>query len=1062
LSGHEEKTHVMSELVQLESTIGRTGASAGSSPSEAALQYHHHDLSGSDPGGADSGRPKTGAKAYWRSLEELAQSDAFEDLLHREFPESASEFNDPVGRRRFLKLMGASLALAGVTACTRQPPEKIAPYVRQPEEIVPGHPLFFATAMPLCGIGTGLLVESHEGRPTKIEGNPDHPASLGASDIFAQASILGLYDPDRSQTMTYLGDISPWPAFLGALRPAMTAQKALKGAGLRILTGAVTSPTLHDQIKTLLTDLPEAKWHQWEPAGRDNVLEGSRLAFGEYLNPIYRIDKADVIVSLDSDFLTEGPGHLRYAREFVSRRKLDGAGTEINRLYAVESTPTATGAKADHRWPMKPSEIEAFAHALAAELGVPGFTAKPGAGTNAKAVKAIVDDLRSRRGSSLVIAGDYQPARVHAIAHSINQALGNAGNTVVYTEPVEADPAIGNESLRELAHDMKAGKVDLLVIIGCNPVYDAPADLDFAASMFKVGLRVHLGLYKDETGELCEWHIPEAHYLESWSDVRAFDGTASIIQPLIMPLYQGRTAHEIIAALSDQPERAGYDIVRAFWMKNRGRIQTAGDSSDFEKFWRKSLHDGLIASTQLPAKAASVKPDWSSKQALAESTLTSAALPSGPGSSETSFEIAFHPDPTVFDGRFSNNGWLQELPKPLSKITWDNAVLVSPGTAERLGLTNNIGGISGEVVVDMVRVLNQGRSIEAPALITPGQPDGSITVHLGYGRTSAGRAGSGAGFRAYAIRTSDSPWSGSGVELTKTGGRRSLAVTQLHHLLEGRDLVRSGSLEHYRNHPDLAPEGEHSEQSDLSLFERHEYKGYAWGMSIDLNSCVGCNACMVACQSENNIPVVGREEVLRGREMHWIRVDSYYAGEPANPRMHFQPVPCMQCENAPCELVCPVAATTHSAEGLNDMVYNRCVGTRYCSNNCPYKVRRFNFFLFQDWTNPTYQMMRNPDVTVRSRGVMEKCTYCVQRINRAKITAEKDNRQVGDGEIVTACEAACPAQAITFGNVNDPESRVSKLKAEPRNYGLLAELNTRPRTTYLGAVRNPNPELEKA
>jgi len=599
--------------------------------------------------------------------------------------------------------------------------------------------------------------------------------------------------------------------------------------------------------------------------------------------------------------------------------------------------------------------------------------------------------------------------------------------------------------------DIEAGQVDMLVILGGNPVYTAPADLNFAESLKKVRLRVHLGLYEDETAELCQWHVPEAHYLESWSDVRAFDGTISIIQPLIAPLYNGRTAHELLAAFSDQPERTSYEIVRGYWMGMRGQ----GDSAEFEKFWRRSLHDGLIADSALPAKNAALRADWQTRVVEASSKPATT-------SDTASFEINFRPDPTVFDGQFANNGWLQELPKPLSKLTWDNAALISRATAERLGLKNEVNGLSGEIIADQIEIEYEGRRLVAPVWITPGQPDDSVTLHLGYGRSKAGRIGSGAGFNANAIRASGAPWFASGAQVRKTDDTSRLAVTQLHYLIEGRDILRSGSLERYKEHPSLAPEHPGGEHKDLSLYEPHAYNGYAWGMTIDLNSCIGCNACVVACQSENNIPVVGKEQVLRGREMHWLRVDSYFKGDDANPETHFQPVPCMHCENAPCEVVCPVAATVHSAEGLNDMVYNRCVGTRYCSNNCPYKVRRFNFFLYQDWDTPTFQMMRNPDVTVRSRGVMEKCTYCVQRIQRAKITAEKENRPVRDGEIVTACEAVCPTRAITFGNVNDPESRVSKLKGEPRNYGLLAELNTKPRTTYLGAVRNRNRELEES
>ena len=1047
--------------------------------------------------------PRSSGKQYWRSLEELADTEEFQDLLHREFPDNATEWNDPVGRRKFLKLMGASFALAGLTACTRQPTEYIAPYVRQPEELVPGNPVFFATAMPIDGFATGLIVESHEGRPTKIEGNKDHPASLGATDVFSQASVLGLYDPDRSTTLTYLGDIVTWPAFLGAVRPALDAQRALAGqkqvkGGLRILTGTVTAPTLANQIKTLMTALPNAKWHQYDPAGRDNAREGSRLAFGQYANTVYRFDKADVVLSLDSDFLACAPASLRYARDFAAKRRLTEGKREMNRLYVVESTVTNTGAVADQRLAMRPSEVEGFARAVAGQV-VEGSDLsfrmeEPLKPEHQKWALAISEDLNKHRGSSIVIAGDSQPPAVHALAHAMNQALGNIGSTVVYTDPVEANPVDQSASLRELVADMDSGQVDVLLILGGNPVYNAPADLNFADVIRKVPLRIHLSLYKDETSELCQWHIPEAHYLESWSDARAYDGTVSIIQPLIAPLYSGKTAHEVLAVFLNEPERSSYDIVRDYWKKrfaaggqepaiNTGSPQTAPGSQSavpqaqpvastapsqnagtgFEKFWRKSLRDGVVANTALQPKSLTLKTDWSSQ----------ASNPQLP-TPNPQLEIVFRADPTIYDGRFANNGWLQELPKPLSKLTWDNAAIVSPATAASLGLgktvnglaTNRMGSIGGEIIADLVELDYSGYKVTAPVFIQPGHPDNVVTVHLGYGRTVAGKVGTNAGFNAYSIRTSDAPWFGSGLQVSKTGGTYSLATTQSHHLLDTeevgeRDIVRSGTLEEYKKRPSLAPEtAEKGEQP--SLYPAFAYEGYAWGMSIDLNSCIGCSACIVACVAENNIPVVGKEQVARSREMHWLRVDAYYKGGQTNPKTYFQPVPCQQCENAPCEIVCPVAATAHSAEGLNDMTYNRCVGTRYCSNNCPYKVRRFNFLLYQDFYTASLKMMRNPDVSVRSRGVMEKCTYCVQRIQKAKIDSEKEDRQVRDGEIVPACAQACPTEAIVFGNINDSGSRVAKLKSEERNYSLLGELNTKPRTTYLGVVRNPNPEIESA
>ena len=1074
---------------------------------------------------------------YWRSLEELAESEDFEELLHREFPERASEWSDPVGRRKFLKLMGGSLALAGLTACTRQPAEYIAPYVRQPEELVPGKPVFYATAMALDGFATGLIVESHEGRPTKVEGNKDHPASLGASDVFSQASVLALYDPDRSQTLTYLGEIVTWSAFLGGIRPAVVAQSAgaapaqQSGAatapqqpgaatapqqpgaagqsqqqparsGLRILTGTVTSPTLGHQLKTLLATLPTAKWHQYEPAGCDNAREGSRMAFGQYANTIYQFDKADVVLSLDSDFLSCGSGNLRYAHDFASKRRLSESKRDMNRLYVVESTVTNTGSVADHRLPLRPSEVEGFARELAAAIGVQSArSGSPNGEGRANWIAVLSKDLAAHRGASIVVVGDSQPPVVHALAHSMNQSLGNVGNTVIYTDPVEANPVDGNASLRDLVADMNAGQVDVLLILGGNPVYNAPADLEFADALRKVRLRVHLSLYKDETSEFCQWHIPEAHFLESWSDARAYDGTISIIQPLIAPLYSGKTAHEVLSAVMGEPERSSYDIVRAYWSDRHaaggqelpvkasvsttsvsGENQTQPSparsaqtnqsqpsatrqaktpSPQFEQFWRKALHDGFVANTALPAKTLSAKSDSATQP------------PASPRSSSSQLEIVFRADPTIHDGRFSNNGWLQELPKPLSKLTWDNAAIVSPATAASLDLgkridqlaTNRMGSIGGEILADRIELQYGDRKVTAPVFIQPGQPDNVITVHLGYGRTISGRIGTRTGFDAYSIRISDAPWFGSGLRVAKVGGTYSLATTQSHHLIDAsvvgeRDILRSQTLDEYSKHTSEGSHQEGGSHHEQSLYPAFAYDGYAWGMAIDLNSCIGCAACVVACVAENNIPVVGKEQVARSREMHWLRVDAYYKGGEQNPETYFQPVPCQQCENAPCELVCPVAATVHSAEGLNDMTYNRCVGTRYCSNNCPYKVRRFNFLLYQDFYTASLKMLRNPDVSVRSRGVMEKCTYCVQRIQRAKIESEKENRQVRDGEIVTACAQACPTEAIVFGNINDHASRVSRLKANERNYSLLGELNTRPRTTYLSAVRNKNSELE--
>ena len=1019
---------------------------------------------------------KTG-KQYWRTLEELADDPHFEELLHREFPRQASEWDDAVDRRDFLKLMAASLAFAGISGCGSEPEQHIVPYVKQPAGIILGKPQFYATVMQFGADAIGLLVESHEGRPTKIEGNPDHPSSLGATDAFTQASILNLYDPDRAQVVTNRGELKTWADFLQNAQVLAAAAKVNNGKGFRVLTGTITSPTLAAQIQALLTLYPEAKWHQWEPAVSDGAREGGKLAFGRYVNTVYRLEKAEVVLALDSDFLSSGPGHIRYMKEFYRRRTLNGPNDTMNRLYAVEPTPTVTGASAEHRLPLRASQVELFARALADRLGPHPQQASPLerriaplSAVAEKFLDAVAADLQKNRGASLVVAGEQQSAEVHALTHAINAALGNVGATLYYTEPVEANPENNLESFASLCADMGAGKVDTLIIADVNPVYTAPHDFDFKTKLRKVPNSVHICSHFDETSEHCQWHVPESHYLETWGDARAFDGTVSVIQPLIAPLYRTHSAREVFAALSDKPGISDYDALR-------DRLKGANPAAtDFEKFWRKTLNDGVVAGS-----------------ALAPITVTSkfspASLPPPKNVSADEIEFVFRPDPCVYDGRFANNGWLQELSKPVTKLTWDNAAMVSPKTAETLGLTHNIssrGGEHGKIYSNVIDISLSNSKVTAAAWILPGQAEGVVVLPLGYGRSKAGYTGTNKGFNAYTVRVSDALWHATGGKITKTGDDYPLACTQYHFNMEGRKIMVSGTLEEYRTKPSFAHEEKEDEPpaKDFTLYTEYKYPGYAWAMSIDLNKCNGCNACVIACQSENNIPVVGKEQVTRGREMHWIRIDRYYTntlsatsgkgtGDPTqydpsldNPETFFQPVPCQQCENAPCEQVCPVGATTHSAEGLNDMAYNRCIGTRYCSNNCPYKVRRFNFLRFQDWETPQLKLLRNPEVTIRSRGVMEKCTYCVQRINNVRIEAEKADhgrgRPIADGEIVTACEAACPSEAIVFGNANDPNSRVAKLKAQQRNYTLLGELNSRPRTTYLAAVRNPNPELEKA
>jgi molybdopterin-containing oxidoreductase family iron-sulfur binding subunit len=979
---------------------------------------------------------------YWRSLEELAGTAGFEEMLHREFPRQASEWDSgDEGRRNFLKLMGASLALGGLSACTKQPTELIYPYVNAPENQIPGKPLFYATAFTQSGVSTGVLMESHAGRPTKVEGNPQHPASLGATNTVTQASVLGLYDPDRSQTVTFLGEVRTYASFLTAIRQLLDEQSVKKGAGIRILTETNGSPTFAEQMKVATAAYPAMKWIQWEPVGNQGARMGSKLAFGQFLNTMYKFDAADVVVSIDADFLCTGPASARYAHDFAAKRRVRGEQISMNRYYAIETTPLTSGAKADHREPVKPSELEGVVRAIASALGV---SAGGGSAATVKWLPAMIKDLQAHQGSSIVIAGDEQSPEIHALVHAINGALGNVGKTVFYSDPIETSPVDQWAQLKELAADLDSGSVDLLLIVGGNPAYNAPADLKFADKIAKAKVRARVGLYNDETSELCQWHVAEAHPLEYWSDGRAYDGTATIIQPLIAPLYDGKSPHEILAIFSDTPVKSSYDSVRDYWMKQH-------TGADFEAWWRKSIHDGLIAGSAFEPKtapAATVPP------------------PSSHAAAGDGFELSFHADPYVYDGRYANNGWLQELPRPLTRLTWDNAVMISEESAKQLGVQTE----------DQVELNYQGRTVWGSIWVMPGQSNNAIAVSLGFGRTKSGRAGNGAGFNAYLLRTSSAPYFASGVTIKKLGRKFPLASVQMQGNMAGRPVARYGTVSEYAKNNDFAREmAEAPEKGNTVYPETFKYEGYAWGMSIDLNACTGCNACVVACQSENNIAIVGKDQVKRERVMHWIRIDRYYTTGPvnpetaenlekvhlsANPQVVFEPVACVQCENAPCEVVCPVAATVHDQDGINNMIYNRCVGTRYCSNNCPYKVRRFNFYLFTDWETESVKLQKNPDVSVRSRGVMEKCTYCIQRINYAKITAEREDRKIQDGEIVTACEAACPSQAITFGDLNDPKSRVRKLKQDGLSYGLLAELNTRPRTTHMAALRNPNPEIE--
>jgi molybdopterin-containing oxidoreductase family iron-sulfur binding subunit len=983
-------------------------------------------------------------KRYWRSVDELANTPEFQAAVEREFPGSPHAWGDDVSRRGFLKFMGASAALAGLAGCTKQPDEPIYPYVKAPEDLILGKPMYFATAHPFVTGAVPLLVKSDQFRPIKIDGNPEHPYNQGSSDPFTQATLLDLYDPDRSQHVTYRGENREWAEFAVEFRNKVIASK--DGTGIYFLSETITSPTLARQWKEVQSKYPKATLVQYDPA-----IAGTALEHG--VSTQYSLIDADVIVSLDADFLSGAvfPGFHKLVREYAERRK---DPEKLNRLYAIESTPTTTGLKAEHRLGLRASEIPVFAAELARAVGVSGIEAPSYAWSDEQKMflAALAKDLRAHAGKSAVIPGIYHES-VSGLADAINNALGNLGKSIIFTESMNPLPRTKLDTrLEALVADLDTGKVDWLVILNANPVYSAPANLEFATMLEKAKMTAHLGSHLDETGQNAQWHIPAAHFLESWSDARAYDGTVSIVQPMIDPLYGGKTAHHFFQALLDEPGLSPYEAVRETWKPTI--------KGDFETGWRKALHQGWIDATAFDKIG--LKTD-----------LTGFRTEVDAPSPKDSLEIIFRPDPNIYDGRWSNVGWLQELPKPVTSLSWDNAAIISGATLTKYGLEED----------DIVELSVNGRKVKAPVIVAPGHPDNSVTVHLGYGRSFAGRVGSGAGFNAYLIRTSDAPFYTVG-SMKKVEGKWGVAITKSHYQdhrpklfsgtgngnnsLEGneaineRGIIRYATLDEYKANPGFANEGETHTTTDKNntLFPNWEYKDNAWGMSIDMNSCTGCNACIVSCYAENNIAVVGKQQVRIGRNMQWLRIDTYFEGDLAAPRAHFQPMACQHCENAPCEQVCPVGATVHTPEGLNAMVYNRCVGTRYCSNNCPYKVRRYNFLLYSDFETESLKLMRNPDVTVRSRGVMEKCSYCLQRISAAKIEADKENRPVRDGEVVTACQQACPAQAITFGNINDKQSKVAKLQADERSYQVLADQNTRPRTKYVAAVLNPNRELE--
>ncbi len=1039
-------------------------------------------------------------QAYWRSMDEVSQSPEFSKWFEDEFPNRKDLLT--LDRRTLLKFAGASFALAGLSGCRGVflPEEKLVPYVKAPEEMVPGKALFYASAVTLAGYATGVLVEQHEGRPIKLEGNPDHPASMGALGSISQAEVLNFYDPDRAESVLEKDEISTWEQFQKTLKDQLEAHVATGGAGISVLFGAVTSPSLGELVGRFKKKFPAAKVYSWEPAGRASVTSAVMGVTGKPGVPVYDFSKAKVVVSLDGDFLSnsDNPGALAYARQFAKARKVVGKSGEMNRLYAIEANCGLVGAMADHRYMVKPSEVYSAGCALATALGVSAPTGKAPEKMNAD-MAAIVKDLKANVGQSIIVAGEHQPTEVHALAFMMNNALGNVGKTVKFIDSPEVSAGFG--TIEDLSKELATGLVSILFISNSNPAYTAPADLKFADNLAKAKLKISLTLAEDETSKLCDWTLPLAHTLEAWGDARSFEGTATIMQPIIAPLFDGRSEIEVFSNLLGE-SRGGYDILRGHW-------QTNGlGGADFEKNWRTAVHQGTIPNTASPA--------------LAMTTLAPALPPVSASTSQ--FEASFIPDSAVYDGRFANNGWLQELPRPLTKVVWDNVVTLSASDAAELKVKTD----------EMVKVTTAGGEIDGIVYILPGQPKGSVTMNLGYGRTAGGSLATisnanvfgespgdqGGGFSSYKLRTSKNLAYTAITAITSLNTEQHLASTQGHSPLGGstipdkRDVIRVGTLAGFLEKvaesekvtdPDKELEKEKKKEvieealkigqspgkkeireGNLYPEEVFEWDGDQWGMTIDMNSCTGCGACITACQAENNISVVGKEQVGKGREMHWLRLDRYYTGDDTNPEVVWQPVACVHCEKAPCEPVCPVAATIHSHEGLNQMVYNRCVGTRYCSNNCPYKVRRFNYL---NWTDNQEQFMKktpivsnriipgpikepkanglqllkllnNPDVTVRSRGVMEKCTYCVQRINEARIEAKKGGRAIADGDIVTACQQSCPSEAIVFGNIANKASRVSIMRDDPRSYLLLEELQTRPRTSHLAKLRNPNPEIK--
>ena len=948
----------------------------------------------------------------WRSLEQAAENPAFLAQAAREFPGLAGALTEKRDRRQVLRLMAAALAMGGVGGCDPgKPSGSLIPAVEIPPNIIPALPNYYATANVLDGYATGVVVKHNMGRPIKVEGNPNHPASLGATDVFAQAQLLDFYDPDRAVEITRAGIPSDRQTLETAASAQRAALAARQGAGMRILSGKVTSPTLAAQLDMLRQQYPQAQWHQWEPISRDAVRGGAKLAYGRPVDAIAHLEKADIVLAIDSDLLDMAPGHLRYARDFASRRNPSRTQT-MSRIYAVEPTPTLIGSVADHRFVAEARDLPRILAALAG-----GVLRNEPVSSAPAWVEAVIADLKAAHGRALVHVGPDQPAGTHALVHAMNEALGGRGATFDLIEPVAHEPMDQAASLRALIASMQAGEVKNLLILDSNPVFTSPASWGFAEALARVPFSLALATRADETARAVTWFVPQAHPWEDWGDALAYDGTATIMQPQALPLYGGISAHELLGLFMEAARASGEAAVQATWKEHLDADPATG--------WFDAVANGVVPGTARPR----------SDVRLAANAETFPAIPASGG-----LTVLFRPDPTLWDGRFANNPWLQELPRPLTKLVWDNPLLISSGLARRTGIENG----------EMARLGIGGASVVAPVWILPGQAPDCITALLGSGRRAAGNVGDGVGFDYYPLSGLDGP-----AILQKVKGKQELASTVHHNLLleTPPEILRHGTLAEFAANPNFAA----NERSEPHIYRTVPPGPAAWAMSVDLNACIGCNACVIACQAENNIPVVGKAQVLHEREMHWLRIDRYYEGSADAPESFFQPVLCMHCEQAPCEVVCPVGATVHDSEGINAMVYNRCVGTRFCSNNCPYKVRRFNYFGYGDEQRRPPESW-NPDVTVRARGVMEKCTYCIQRVAEARIVSDRDHQPIG--EITTACQAACPTQAFTFGNLADPHSAVSQRKRSPLDFAMLEEQNTRPRTTYEALVRNPNPAIK--